>query len=244
MISNQQLPRQKTGLVFGSLIIGLSFIVCAALLGHTIVEVRGRGQTISVTGAAFKPIVSDYALWKGWVNVTAPTLDGAYAELKADMVTAEQFLKKEGFSVDDFEIGTVSISKTFNRDREVTGYRLRQNINMEMNDVERLTQLARKSSTLIEKGVEFETGSPRYLFTGLHSLKIEMIKAATENAKLRADQLAASTGRKVGAPISARVGVFQIRPLHSQEVSDYGINDQSSIDKEIVCTVHINFLIE
>ena len=93
-------------------------------------------------------------------------------------------------------------------------------------------------------GIEFECGSPRYIFTGLNPLKVEMIRAATENAKLRADQLARSTGRDVGAPVSARVGVFQIRPLHSQEVSDYGINDQSSIDKEIVCTVHINFLIE
>jgi hypothetical protein len=71
-----------------------------------------------------------------------------------------------------------------------------------------------------------------------------MIRAATENAKLRAEQLAESTGKKVGAPRSARVGVFQIRPLHSQEVSGYGINDLSSIEKEIVCTVHISFMIE
>ena len=70
-----------------------------------------------------------------------------------------------------------------------------------------------------------------------------MIKAATGNAKLRAEQLAGSTDMQVGAPRSASVGVFQIRPLRSQEVSDYGINDQSTIDKEIVCTVHINFQI-
>lgn len=71
-----------------------------------------------------------------------------------------------------------------------------------------------------------------------------MIKAATENAQLRARQLAESTGRRIGAPTSARVGVFQIRPRNSQEVSDYGVNDVTSIEKEIVCTVQATFLIE
>lgn len=113
-----------------------------------------------------------------------------------------------------------------------------------MADVDRITQIARKSSSLIENGVEFESRPPSYIFTGLEPLKLEMIKAATENAKLRAEQLAESTGRKMGAPRLARVRVFQIRPLHSQEVSDYGINDQSSIEKEIVCTVYISFMIE
>ena len=71
-----------------------------------------------------------------------------------------------------------------------------------------------------------------------------MIKAATENAKLRANQLAQTTGSDIGAPVSARIGVFQIRPQYSQEVSDYGINDMSSIDKEIVSTVSVAFRIE
>ena len=75
-------------------------------------------------------------------------------------------------------------------------------------------------------------------------MKLEMIKAATENAKLRAEQLANTTGKKVGSPQTAKVGVFQIRPSHSQDVSDYGINDVRSIDKEIACTVHISFLID
>lgn len=79
---------------------------------------------------------------------------------------------------------------------------------------------------------------------GLYTVKIEMIRAATENAKQRAQQLAEITGRKVGAPASARVGVFQIRPLNSQEVSDMGMSDERSIDKEIVSTVNVSFLFE
>lgn len=70
-----------------------------------------------------------------------------------------------------------------------------------------------------------------------------MIRAATENAQLRARELAESSGRKFGTPSSARVGLFQIRPRNSQEASDYGVNDVTSIEKEIVCIVQARFLI-
>ena len=43
---------------------------------------------------------------------------------------------------------------------------------------------------------------------------------------------------------SARMGVLQITPKFSNAVSDYGINDLSSIDKEIVGVVNASFQIE
>jgi hypothetical protein len=160
------------------------------------------------------------------------------------MAKTASFLQREGFSEDSYEIGTIQLRKNFNRDRDLIGYTLTQAVKVEQNDINRITLLAQRASSLIEQGVEMDSGPPRYLFTGLDDLKIEMIGAATENAKLRAGQLARTTGRSVGAPTSARVGVFQIRPVHSQEVSARGISDVSSIEKEIVSTVHVRFLFE
>jgi len=37
------------------------------------------------------------------------------------------------------------------------------------------------------------------------------------------------------------MGVFQITPINSNDVSDYGINDTSSIDKEIMAVVNCVF---
>ncbi len=232
------------GRIVASAIIGLTLIICTLLLGSILVKVKGLGQTIRVTGAAYKPIISDFALWEGRINVFAPSLDSAYAKIKTDMETVESFLADQGFSGGDYEMSSISISRRMNRDGGIIGYFLGQSVKFEMDDVDRITRLAKSSSALIEEGIEFESRPPRYIFTGLEPLKLDMIRAATENATLRAAQLAESTGREVGAPRAAQVGVFQIRPRHSQEVSDYGINDQSSIEKEIVCTVHISFLIE
>ncbi len=235
-------PRPE--IIVASVLLGIVLIVCTILVTRTMIKVKGFGQQITVTGAAFKPITSNYGIWQGTFSASASDLDPAYAIMKRDLQKVESFLKDRGFASEQYEVGTVQIQKNYNRDRVFTGYTLRQQVKVELPDVSRITALAKAASSLIEDGVEFESTRPRYLYTGLDSLKLEMIEAATENAKLRAQQIAETTDRTVGAPTSARVGVFQIRPLHSQEVSSYGISDVTSIEKEIVSTVHVSFLIE
>ena len=227
-----------------AIIFSIALIICAVILSSTFVKVKGMGNQITVTGAAYKPIVSDYAIWKGYFEVTSPALAPAYKQLELDLMKVKAFMKAQGFDENTYEISNIDINRRYNRDGIPTDYVLRQNIALELDDVERVRRLARESSTLIKEGVEFSSYSPNYIYSKLDDVKLEMIKAATENAKQRAEQLASTTGKKVGAPTSARVGVFQIRPQHSQEVSGYGISDVTSINKEVACTVHISFLIE
>lgn len=238
-------PTLASGRFAASIVLGIALVVSTFIGTQAFVKVKGFGQTISVTGSASKPIRSNRALWEGSIAVSAGTIEDAYARLKSDLAKTEAFLQQEGFQTGQYEVGTVQINKNFNRtDGTVTGYSLRQTIKIALDDVDRVTALSNRASSLIEAGIEFYSERPRYLFTGLDALKIEMIKAATENAKLRAEQLAQTTGREVGAPASARVGVFQIRPLNSQEVSDMGMSDVTAIDKEIISTVNVSFLFE
>ncbi len=244
MASDNNSTAGRRGIITASAIIALALVFCTAMVSSTMVKVKGFGRTISVTGAAVKPIVSDYAIWEGEISSSASQLDAAYDKIKRDLVKTESFLKKEGFSSQEYEIGSVQVTKDIDyRTQTLVGYTLRQKIRLEMADVGRITSLSRKASSLVEQGVEFNS-STKYLFTGLDELKVEMIRKATENAKLRAAQLAETTDRAIGAPTSARVGVFQIRPRHSQEVSAMGISDVTSVEKEIVCTVHVSFLID
>lgn len=236
-------PTKNNLVVFG-VIIAVALIICTFIGRSTIIQVKSFGNTISVTGAANKPIESDLAIWEAEISTSAPTVEIGYAKIRSDIVKVAEFMEKQGLNSEEYKLSGVNVMKNYNRDGDVTGLTLTQRIKIELGDVERVTRLYRESSTLLEQGVQINSYDPQYLFTGLDNLKLEMIKAATENAELRARQLAETTGRKVGAPTSARLGVFQIRPLHSQEVSNYGMSDVTSISKEIVCTVNISFLIE
>lgn len=57
------------------------------------------------------------------------------------------------------------------------------------------------------------------------------------------DELARLTAR-VKAFIVQRQGVFQITPRNSTEISDYGMNDVSAVDKDITAVVRVTFSLE
>ncbi|HSG98650.1 MAG TPA: SIMPL domain-containing protein [candidate division Zixibacteria bacterium] len=236
---------RSTGLITASAVISLSLIICAVIGARTIIQVKTQGQSISVTGAAFKPIRSNFAVWSAEIVVRDTTLVTASAALKRSVAAAQRFLNQQGFDSTQYEFNPIHINKLFDRKtQDIIGYQLSRSVSIELADVDRIARLADQAGQLIEQGVELNSSRPRYLFTELDNLKLEMIQEATRNAYERAAQIAAATGAAVGAPVSAGVGVFQIRPLHSQEVSSYGISDVTSIEKEIVSTVHMQFLID
>jgi hypothetical protein len=56
--------------------------------------------------------------------------------------------------------------------------------------------------------------------------------------------MATSAGGDIGGIRGARMGVFQITPRFSTEVADYGINDVSSVEKDITAVVRISFAVK
>ena len=71
-----------------------------------------------------------------------------------------------------------------------------------------------------------------------------MLAEAAKDAKKRAEQVAASTDSSIGNVRTARMGVLQITPADSNEVSDSGMNDTSSLDKDITAVVNLSFEIK
>jgi hypothetical protein len=61
---------------------------------------------------------------------------------------------------------------------------------------------------------------------------------------VRAQQVASSTGSSIGSVRTARMGVMQITAADSNEVSDAGINDTSSLEKDITAVVNVGFAVD
>jgi hypothetical protein len=131
-----------------------------------------------------------------------------------------------------------------NETSEITGYTLRQQVEVRSEDVDKIAQIAREATELINQGILLESSSPQYSYTRLGDLKIQMLGEAAKDAKVRAEKIADSTGNKIGAVRSARMGVMQITAADSTEVSDAGISDTSSIDKDVTAVVNISFAVD
>ena len=67
------------------------------------------------------------------------------------------------------------------------------------------------------------------------------LAAATTDARRRADILVRGLGGSLGGMRSSSLGVFQITPRNSTDVSDYGINDTSTRDKQVTAVVSATF---
>lgn len=236
--------------VFG-VVLAVGLALSAFILAGPLAELKASGQTLTVTGSAIRPIRSDLAVWNSRVRVRAADMQSAYAALKESREKAMAYFRSRGVKDTDIVIPPLSsyaVKKAnpngYGTTEEVIGYELTLNFKITSSDVDFLVKLASSSTDLLEQGIYFESDEPQFFFTGLEALKIELAGEAAANAKERATAIAARTGSVLGAPRGVRVGVFQVRPVNSTEVSDGGMLDTSSRDKEAMAVVTINFGIE
>jgi hypothetical protein len=203
-----------------------------------------------VTGSARKRIKSDLVVWSATVTYQAPKLGEAYRSLSENVPRVKQYLISKGVPENEITISSITtlpLRKTDDNGQEtseITGYSLRQSLEVRSTEIEKIAQIAREATELINQDILIESNSPQYLYTRLGDLKIEMLGEAAKDAKTRAEKIASSTGNRVGTVRTAKMGVMQITAADSTEVSDAGISDTTSIDKDITAVVNIGFAVD
>jgi len=240
-----------------SQIIILGVCIAAATIVSSIILSQGflkimkfTREQVSVTGSATKEIKSDYIVWDAMFSRREPALVTAYAKLKDDLDKVKAYLASKAVDEKEVVISQIVTETVYKKNEkgndtnDIEGYRLTQGIEIRSNNVDKIDAVSRESTELINQGIEFQSAPPQYFYQKLDELKIEMLGKATENAKQRAESMVKSTGNRIGSIRSARMGVFQITPITSTDVSDWGINDTTSIDKKVMSVVTVSFAIE
>ncbi len=238
---------ERSGTFWGGVALAVGLVIASAIGGWAFVKGKRGDQTITVTGSARKRIKSDLVIWRAAVSYQAPVLADAYRSLSESVPRVKSYLVGKGIPENQITISSISSqtlhSKGANGEEsaDIRGYSLRQELEVRSNDVDKIAQIARQATELINQGILIESQAPEYHYTKLGDLKIEMLAEAAKDAKTRAEQIAKSTGSSIGSVRSARMGVLQITPADSSEVSDSGMNDTSSLDKDITAVVNIGF---
>jgi hypothetical protein len=233
-----------------AVIIGVSFIIGVVFFTNAWKSSQSANQTISVTGSAKKEIVSDLGFLRGTISVQSSTSESAFAELNRQKPIVISYLERKGFPKDKIEFNTISSYAVYEMSDQgyqtgrINGYVYSQRIEIQSTDVIKIKELSLDITSLIERGVSFNVEQPEYHYTKIADLKIEIQAAAAKDAMIRAQKIAEATDRDLGPMRSARMGVLQITPKFSNAISDYGINDLSSIEKEIIGVVNASFEIE
>ncbi|MEM7283258.1 MAG: SIMPL domain-containing protein, partial [Pseudomonadota bacterium] len=116
-------------------------------------------------------------------------------------------------------------------------HRLIGEIEVQTTKVQLVSEGRAKLNTLIAEGLDVKNNAPSYHFTKLNEIKPDMLKEATTNARLAANEFATNAGVKVGGIRSARQGGFVIRDVGES----YG--DTNKIEKDVRVVTNVTFFL-
>ncbi|HEY9584470.1 MAG TPA: SIMPL domain-containing protein [Candidatus Paceibacterota bacterium] len=230
-----------------AIVVGVSLILSTVIGAWTFSSVRSN-DTISVTGSAKQQVVSDTVKWNMGImrTVSSFELKSGYAQIAADLKIVQKFLKDSGIADSDITISPVSMDENYYYDKNGTPtektYNLRQPIIIDSKEVDKVEGVAKNVESLVQKGVMLSTYSMiQYFYSKVPELRVSLLANAVRDAKARAEKILEPSGGKVGKMRTASSGVVQVLPVNSVEVSDYGMYDTQSKNKDIMVTVRAAF---
>lgn len=221
----------------------LALVICAKVVTSAMAH-----NVISVTGSAYEIVKSDSGTLNFTIETKRPTKSEAYSDSLAQIKTVKEYLASKG--IKDIELSVPNGYYSYKRNANgyatdiIDYYNQSQAVTIKSDNVELIKEISVDIQSLINKGVDVSVNSPSYNYSKLPELKISLLEKASTDAKNRAASMLKATHNSVGKIQSVRMGVYQITPVDSTDVSDYGINDNTSIDKKVTAVANISFRIK
>lgn len=208
-----------------ALLFSLAIVATAFILGHFYLQRANPDGSINTTGLGSTDFVSDLIVWEADFVRSSADLQAAFKDLASDKEVVMDYLKEQNIPENDIVFQAVrTLEKREDQYQNgnytgsiFKGYELRQTVRIESQAVEKVEEISRDITQLLNKNLQLQSSPPLYFYTKLADLKVEMISKATEDARLRAEQIATNSGGKLGKLKSASMGVFQITAQNSSE---------------------------
>ncbi len=234
---------QKLQLILLSIILALGLIFAVKIGTSSLAN-----DKITVTGSAYKIVKSDSAKLDFEIVTRNSTKQAAYNLAKTQLPVVKKYLTDKGLTDIEIKASNGYYSYKYLPNGTVTNdiayYNLSQPITVKSNDVQKIKEVSTDIQNLLTKNIDINILNTDYYYSGLASLKIELLQDATTDAKKRATAMLKATHNHPGKIQSVNMGVFQITPIDSTNVSDMGINDTSSIDKKVTAVANVVFRIK
>lgn len=211
-------------------------------IGQTLYNAKVALNTAEAKGLAERRVKADRANWQVSFSNSGKNRDEIpklyeESEKNQDMIVA--ILKEIGFTDSEIKTGVLNYSYREYRDENQKlvdqRYQLTGNISVETGRVELIDKARAKVNRLIAKGINIENLSPVYTFNRLNEIKPDMLREATKNARIAANEFAENAGVKVGGIRSASQGSFYIRDVGES------YTDSEKIEKDVRVVTNITF---
>ena len=245
------MARQRISVAVPELFLGLLSLALAAVwIGHvfsgTILDARHARDTIVITGSARVPINSNLVQWSLSVDGSAAEPVEAARRLRQESAAVATFLHGAGIPAGAIAAQVVQSDtevRRINKHLTRTTYHVSQGFQVSTTKIDVVEAAASHLGQLLERGIAVSADPLAYISTDLEQAKLDALKAATEEARHRAEILVNGLGGKLGGMRASSLGVYQITPRNSTDVSDYGVNSTSTRLKDVTAVVSGTFAV-
>lgn len=238
------MTKQYCNTTVAALLLAIGIALAGFFISETLFKSKVALNTAEVKGLAERRVTADTAYWSIQYTVTGANksdIPQLYQTSEADQQKIIALLKQSGFSDAEIKPGIINYFKQEFRDHSQRlveeKHALVGSIEVETNQVDLVASVRAKMNKLIAEGLDIQNNEPAYLFTKLNDIKPEMLKEATTNARVAANEFATNAGVEVGGIRSARQGGFVIRDVGE----NYG--DTKKIDKEVRVVTNVTFFL-
>jgi hypothetical protein len=245
--------------IFGAaLVLALAFavsLITSTTVASRAYQARARqtarlDQEITVKGSTRQRVTSDLAVWHITIRAEAPALADAFSSLDAATTKVRGFLVDKGFADPEVHEGAIDTATFYAHDdkgvqtRQISGFALDRLFTVTTADVGRVAAAAGQVTQLLRDGVQVASARPEYYYSKAADLKVQLLGAATKDARARADEIAKNSGCRVAEVHKAQMGVIQITQPNSTDVSGSGLYDTSTIEKDVSVVVTLSLGLE
>lgn len=211
-------------------------------IGQTMYNAKVALNTAEAKGLAEQRVEADRANWNLVFSIAGKRREDIaqlYKTAEEHQKTIVDLLADNGFEQNEIEIGVIDYRYREYRDRNQNlidqAHELTGSIEVETDKVRLVSKVRANVNKLIAQGINISNEEPAYSFTKLNDIKPEMLREATKNARLVANEFAESAGVSVGGIRSARQGSFYIRDAGAEH------GDTRKIEKDVRVVTTITF---
>lgn len=226
----------------------LGAFICAGLVatgwfvGDSAIRFKEYERVVSVKGLAEREVPADVAVWPVRFAAASNDMGALYATMENNATQVRDFLIAAGFSAEEITTAvplvTDKLAERYGEQNVSLRYTAQQTLTIYSNKVD----LVRKTQGLLgelgKKGIAIggDEYSQRieYMFTGLNSIKPEMVEEATRNARLVAEQFAADSKSRLGKLRRANQGQFSVEDRDSNTPYLKKVRVVSTVDYYLV----------
>ncbi len=251
-------------------VIGVTAVILALIGIQGVQGLRAKTFSIDVTGSAVKTIRSDLAVWSFSVSYSGyDEYRSLYEKLKPVPQAVEGFLRKQGIDVEEIRVGASQVNSEV-ESREVdctandqdcrtvvkdkialryktvsrTRYTVSRYFTVESGKVDLVTKASNAVDALFDQNIVIGGSDLKLIYTKLAELRLELVKAASQDAYKRAELIAQPVGKRITMIEDGRLGVFQINAKNDPSISDVGNFDTTSLEKDVRAIVNATYRIE